>query len=92
MTDLKFVCQQKDLANAVLPHSSEVRQETAERDQLEASAVVTRQRRQPTVTMPNNNPGGDKSKNRKTRLLPTLQDTAKSDFNELDLHAKDIVH
>ena len=94
LTDLKIVCQQNDLANAVLRHSSssEVREETAERDQLEASAVVTRQRRQPTVAMPNNNPGGDKSKNRKTRLLPTLQGTAKSDFNELDLHAKDIIH
>ena len=92
LTDLKFVVQQNDLASAVLPHSSEVRQATAERDQLEASAVVTRQRRQPTVAMPNNNPGGDKSKNRKTRLLPTLQDTTKSDFNELDLHAKDIIH
>ena len=51
LTDLKFVVQQNDLANAVLPHSSEVRQATAERDQLEASAVVTRQRRQPTVAI-----------------------------------------
>ena len=68
MTNLKFVFQQNDLANAVLPHSSEVRQATAERDQLEASGVVTRKRRQPTVAMPNNNPGGDKSKNRITRL------------------------
>ena len=37
--------------------------------------------------MPNN-----KLKNRKTRLLPTFQYTSKCDFNESDLHAKDIIH